>query len=152
MPDEPQGHCDGDRTELGQWGPRGLHQAHTVRAPVQALFDSRVIVWVSRLTLVVLLALISWQSLTPATLQAGIPNLDKLLHALAYAGLAGLAVPAMGRRVGPAILFAALWGAGIELAQALMDLGRDGSAADAVANLLGAVVGAVVVGALTRKG
>ena len=76
----------------------------------------------------------------------GVFGLDKWLHAVAYATLAGAVTFADGRgRVG--VLSAVAYGVLVELLQVGVPY-RSGSLPDAVANLLGAVVGTVVVVAL----
>ena len=97
------------------------------------------------------LILITWQSLTPVTSVGGFPHTDKVIHAIAYACVAGLVIFGGWRRLWPAVIFAVLWGAGIELAQGLMDLGREASFADGVANSVGALVGGFLALALTRE-
>lgn len=61
---------------------------------------------------------------------------DKVRHALAYFVLTGLGLLAFGPR--PVLLLAILsLGAGVEIAQALMGLGREGDLLDLLANLSG---------------
>ncbi|MBU2136803.1 MAG: hypothetical protein KKA45_11455 [Alphaproteobacteria bacterium] len=61
---------------------------------------------------------------------------DKVRHALAYFVLTGLGLYAFGPR--PVLLGGILLlGAGVEIAQALMGLGREGDLVDLVANLSG---------------
>lgn len=61
---------------------------------------------------------------------------DKVRHALAYFVLTGLGLLAFGPRL--ALLGGILMlGAGVEIAQALMGLGRQGDLADLAANLSG---------------
>lgn len=83
------------------------------------------------------LAAILYLSLAPteATPAAGL-GWDKARHALAYFVLTGLGLFAFGPRLvllGGVVLL----GAGVELAQAAMGLGRQGELADLAANLTG---------------
>jgi VanZ family protein len=89
--------------------------------------------------LAVLVVLI--MSLRPTVAVGGIPHMDKVLHFAAYAGLAALGRLGWPRLWGGWIFISfATLGIGIEIAQHLMDLGRTGSFADIVANLVGAAV------------
>jgi VanZ family protein len=84
--------------------------------------------------------LVVWGELAPG---GGIPGVwDKLQHFVAYGGLAGMAVLAMGQRKHALRIAAALivMGAALEVLQALV--GRDASIRDEVANALGALSGA----------
>jgi VanZ family protein len=129
-------------TDMGQWGPQGPQMTTSVRASLRALFDSAPFLWASRIVLLLTLAFVTWQSLTPITPSSNVPYADKIMHAIAYAGVAGLMVWSGLRSVVIAILGATLWGAGIEIAQAVMALGREGSLADGFANAAGAALGA----------
>jgi|GEM_PF-775398 len=126
---------------VGQWGPRGSQSTTSVRASLRALFLSKPVIWSARGLLLFLLAFVTWQSLTPTGPSGNFPHADKVMHAIAYAALSGLAVLSGLRPLWMAILLATLWGAGIEAAQALMALGREGSLADGFANLIGAGFG-----------
>jgi VanZ family protein len=83
-------------------------------------------------------------SLTPGSAAGGLPaGADKLLHGLGYAAISFFVAGARGERtlvglLGTAVAVALL-GAGVELVQPYV--GRTASGADALANLLGAVVG-----------
>jgi VanZ family protein len=67
---------------------------------------------------------------------------DKIRHFVAYAALAvPVAVWFGPGRLTAAMAVTALYGAGLEGAQALAGTGREGSLADAAANALGAVMG-----------
>ncbi|MDP1619333.1 hypothetical protein [Phenylobacterium sp.] len=86
---------------------------------------------------VLCLAAILYLSLAPseATPAANL-GWDKARHALAYFVLTGLGLFAFGPRLvllGGVVLL----GAGVEVAQAAMDLGRQGELADLAANLTG---------------
>jgi hypothetical protein len=94
---------------------------------------------------------IFWASSQPNPfpfLPGGLLSSDKLLHAAAYAVLAGLAVGALARtRLGGllaaaiAVLLAAAYGATDEWHQSFVP-GRDADAADVAADAIGAVAGA----------
>ncbi|MFN3314417.1 MAG: VanZ family protein, partial [Hyphomonas sp.] len=96
--------------------------------------------------------LIAWLSLIPAD---GVPApevSDKLRHFAAYAALAAPLAVAMGtKRWLLAALLAAMYGAGMEVAQALAPTGREGSVADAAANLGGALMGAAAARLIWRR-
>lgn len=100
---------------------------------------------------VVIALIIAWLSLIPAV---GVPApevSDKLRHFAAYAALAApLSVAMDTRRWLLAALLAGLYGAGMEVAQALAPTGREGSFADAAANLGGAIVGAAAARVMVR--
>ena len=86
------------------------------------------------------LAVIIVMSLKPSVSIGSVPNMDKLLHFGAYASLAGLARLGWPKLWGGWIFLGlGLFGGGIETAQHMMNIGRMGSMADLVANLLGAV-------------
>lgn len=77
-------------------------------------------------------------SLKPSVSVGDMAYADKLAHLVAYAGLSGLA--RLGwPKVWGGLIFAglAVFGVGIEIAQHMMDLGRTGSIADIIANLIG---------------
>lgn len=77
---------------------------------------------------------------------------DKIRHFVAYAALAApLAVALRPSRWLAAVLLAAGLGLGLEVAQATGDAGREGSAGDALANLLGALAGAGLVRLSARR-
>jgi VanZ family protein len=90
-------------------------------------------------------ALVTWASLRPSNMQFGISQLDKYGHVLAYLVLAtwfmGFSERARHWRVG---LWLFVFSGGIEVAQALMRIGRTGEAADLVANGVGLVFGALL--------
>jgi VanZ family protein len=73
----------------------------------------------------------------------GVLGLDKWLHAVGYATLAGAVSLADGRAI-VGVLAAVAYGASIELLQLGVSY-RSGSALDALANATGAVVGALAV-------
>jgi len=95
-------------------------------------------------------ALIVWGELTqtPIPLEAEIS--DKVLHFTAYFGLAGMVCLALKgeRRVIPAILGLAVLGGALEVIQGYV--GRDCSLYDELANIGGAVTGAVIGWAVLR--
>ena len=84
------------------------------------------------------LAVILVMSLRPSVSIGDVPNMDKLVHFGAYTVLAFLARLGWPKLWGGWIFLGlALFGVGIEVAQEMMNLGRTGSLADIVANLLG---------------
>ena len=163
-PDAPETGMGVSGSEPGQRGPRGPLPSPTVQARKRALAPpaggsvaGELLVWGQRGVsvgarggLLLALGLISWKSLAPAPDMAGVPHLDKLMHVLAYAVVAGLGV-AGGLRPRWAVALAAGWGLGIEVAQGLMAAGREASAADALANLVGAVIGALAASRLATR-
>ena len=96
------------------------------------------------LTTLALAGIIAWFSLVPAT-EAPAPQLsDKLKHFVAYAALAAPWTVALGpglSRMGAALAFTSLYGAGLEVAQMMGNAGREGSLLDIAANLSGALTG-----------
>jgi len=86
---------------------------------------------------VLCLAAIIYLSVAPGGLTptGGLP-LDKLQHAFAYLVLTGLALIAFGLRW-PLLLGIAALGAGLEVVQTVMGLGREGDVVDLIANLSG---------------
>lgn len=89
---------------------------------------------------------IAYLSVMPVT-QSSAPQLwDKFNHFAAYAGLAApLTLALHPRRWLAAALVAAIYGAGLEIAQMLGEAGREASFLDALANLLGALLGAALI-------
>lgn len=89
---------------------------------------------------------IGYLSLMPAG-EVPAPQIsDKIRHFAAYAGLAApLTLALHPRRWLMAALAAAAYGVALEVAQALGDAGREGSPLDALANLLGAFLGAGLI-------
>ena len=79
---------------------------------------------------------------------------DKLRHFAAYAALAVPAAMWLGperiRRGLLAAVLVALYGAGLEAAQAFAGTGREGSVADGAANALGAMAGVSIVFIIAR--
>ncbi|HRD47900.1 MAG TPA: hypothetical protein PLF78_15640 [Caulobacter sp.] len=86
-------------------------------------------------------ATIIWLSLAPTAALPGVSLWDKFEHAFAYLVLT--LIGAWAFRATSWRLAAGLFvlGVGIEFAQALMGLGRQGDALDAIANSLGIVLG-----------
>lgn len=86
---------------------------------------------------VLCLAAVVYLSVAPGDLSptSGLP-LDKVQHAFAYFVLTGLGLVAFGLRW-PLLLGIAALGAGLEVVQALMGLGRQGDMVDLIANLSG---------------
>lgn len=110
--------------------------------------------WV-RAALITYMALLAFLSHQPSLPSVGhwLPHQDKVAHFLAYALLGALAhraLPGTGRqRLLGALLLAGLFGVSDELHQALMP-GRDPSALDWLADLLGGAVGAATAAHLRR--
>lgn len=96
------------------------------------------------------LAVVTWGQLTPASLPEGVQPGDKILHFIAYFGLAAMAAAAFkGRRpVAWAVLALIGLGGVLELVQGL--IGRDASMLDEIANALGAATGGIVGRAVTE--
>jgi VanZ family protein len=97
-----------------------------------------------------LAALIGYFSLvTPG--EAPAPQIsDKIRHFAAYAALAVPAAMWLGPGRVLAALLVALYGAGLEVAQAFAGTGREGSVADGAANSLGAAAGTALVWIIAR--
>ena len=95
---------------------------------------------VAQVLIVPALALIVWGELTPSP-----PNpfqlWDKLLHFMAYFGLAGLALVALkpGRRAIYSAITLIILGGVLEIVQGMV--GRDASWGDELANTLGVIAG-----------
>ena len=95
------------------------------------------------------LAIVIWGELTPSP-----PNpfdlWDKLLHFIAYFGLAGLALVAIqpGRRAMIAAAVLVLMGGALEIIQGMV--GRDASWGDEFANTLGAISGCLLGWVIVR--
>lgn len=88
------------------------------------------------------LAVVVWGELTPHPPRIETMSSDKLLHFLAYFGLAGIAVAALGRRRLVAIVLGLIaLGGALEIAQGLT--GRDAEWLDEAANSFGAAMGAL---------
>lgn len=99
---------------------------------------ARTLVWACYLLAIIVLSLI------PVTLPQTAAQEDKILHFLAYGGLAAL-WPHWHARGPRAACWAALVGAVLEVAQGVLPTGRCMDAWDAVANALGAVLGASMI-------
>ncbi len=86
--------------------------------------------------------LILYGSLMPSNSMSSVAGQDKIMHLCAYGLLALLAVPTFSNlAIWKHILFISLLGIGVELAQASMAMGREGSVWDACANMVGVVLG-----------
>ena len=95
--------------------------------------------------------LITYLSLIPAAEVPGAQFSDKLNHFVAYAALAAPLTGALGsRRWAGAALLATFLGLGLEVAQSLGGGDREGSVGDALANLVGALLGAGLARAAAR--
>ncbi len=114
-----------------------MHPAALLRAlPVRAA---------AALIALIAAGLITYFSLVPPSEVPGKGLPDKLLHFMAYAGLAAILTVALGvRRVVMSTVLAAGLGAGLEVAQGLQGAGRQAEIADALANLAGAMLGAAL--------
>lgn len=90
--------------------------------------------------------IIAWFSLGPPPETPSAPFLnDKVMHFIAYFGLGGAAVCAMrAPSVALTAIGAGVYGGIIEIAQAVMPFGREGSILDAAANVAGAAAGAAL--------
>lgn len=102
-------------------------------------------VWLARLAGLACGLAITALSLLPPEAATAASGHDKLKHAAAYACLAGAWSLALDRPALVAVvLVASGFGLGLELAQGLMPFGREASWADALANTVGAALGAGV--------
>ena len=111
---------------------------------------NRPLVWLARFALVVALCSAFVIALMPSSGSAGHMN-DKLLHAMTFFGLGGLASAGFRRRSGVGIfIFLTIFGGLIEIAQWLTDWGRSAEWADLGADMAGAFVGIVMARILTR--
>ena len=85
-----------------------------------------------------------------------IPHQDKLIHFICYGVLSYLALIAMSQGLinnlyFKAILFAILYGIGIEIAQALLNTGRYFDYFDIIANIIGSLIGSLVFYLIRKK-
>lgn len=97
----------------------------------------------SALAVIGIAIVIAYLSLVPVEESPAPKWWDKLNHFIAYAGLAApLALALHPRRWVWALLAAGAYGIALEFAQAFGEAARQGSAFDAVANFLGALLGA----------
>lgn len=89
---------------------------------------------------------IGYLSLVPAGDVPAPQISDKIRHLAAYAGLAApLTLALHPRRWLTAVIVATVYGVCLEFAQAFGGAGREGSVLDALANLAGALLGAVLI-------
>jgi len=105
-----------------------------------------------RLAVYLYAGLVIWQSLLPAGTGGAIPHMDKLLHVIVYAVLAGgiyLAWPKLSK--GIVLLICIAFGGMVEIIQGAMPLGRTASLWDGLANALGAVLAVMVLSIILRK-
>ncbi len=88
-------------------------------------------------------AVVVWGELTPHPPHLEVETSDKLLHFIAYFGLAGIAATALGhgRRLAYAVLALIALGGLLEILQGFT--GRDAEWLDEAANSLGAIAGAL---------
>lgn len=88
------------------------------------------------------LLIVVWGELTPHPPRLEVVTSDKLLHFLAYFGLAGIATTALGRkRVVAVVLGLIALGGALEILQSFT--GRDAEWLDEAANSVGAIMGAL---------
>ncbi len=91
------------------------------------------------------LTVILVMSLRPSVNMGSVLHMDKLVHLGAYAVLAGLVRFGWPKLWGGLIFLGlAIFGIGIELAQHYMAVGRTGSLADTLANILGAALALII--------
>lgn len=86
-------------------------------------------------------AAVAWASLVPAAELPPVGISDKIEHFVAYAGLALLGAWALPATLLWVAAGLAVFGVGVEILQATMELGRQGDLLDALANTLGVVTG-----------
>jgi VanZ family protein len=91
-----------------------------------------------------------WGSLKPDLGPPSTSMFDKVEHAGAYCLLALLGAWSF-RPLLPLAAGLILFGAGVEVLQAVMDLGREGDVLDALANTVGVAVGLGLTLALRRR-
>lgn len=100
----------------------------------------------SALAAIGIAVIIAYLSLMPVENSPAPKLWDKLNHFIAYVGLAApLALALHPRRWVWAFLAAGAYGIALEFAQALGEAGRQASTLDAVANFLGALLGAGLI-------
>ena len=94
---------------------------------------------------------IAYESLVAVGPQPAVAHLDKLVHLVAYGALGVITLPALSR-ISPLLicLGLGLFGAGIEIAQGSMGIGRSADLLDGLANLCGAIL-AVFAWAVVSK-
>lgn len=98
------------------------------------------------------MAVIAWESLQPTTGVATIAHFDKLMHFVAYAGLAGLLRLGWPRSWGGTVVAVAIgFGILIEILQGTMALGRTASLADGLANTAGAFLAVILLHFILRR-
>lgn len=109
--------------------------------PVADYFPNWVIA-LFRVLLFLALLIILFGSLSSGSSMPSINNVDKILHLLAYGGLSWLAIPSFhNSAVWKVFCVLVSFGVGIEIAQSLMDFGRQGSLLDIYANVAGVILG-----------
>lgn len=103
------------------------------------------------LPVVVYAGALAWFSLTPGTgAETGFPHADKLMHFGAYFVFVLLCLPLPDARLGAFVLPIILFGALLEIGQALVPL-RHPSLWDGLANSLGALLGGLAAYKLRRS-
>lgn len=108
---------------------------------------ARIVFATLALSFAILLTIVSLQETTAV---ATIAHFDKVTHIGAYFVLAALLVPAL-RRGAAAIIIATLFGVLIETVQGLMTQSRNADILDALANFIGAMLGAGLWLAMARR-
>lgn len=109
-----------------------------LRGPKAYAFISRV----SLILGIFAVLIVTYESLTPTLSLPSITHMDKIMHFVAYAGLAGLFTLGCPR-IKPILICLSVIGFGalIEILQHIMALGRSGSLLDGLANTGGAIIG-----------
>lgn len=121
---------------------QGAQTQLTQEKPSLSIWGSPSKVWAKwgwRTLFLSAVCVVAWQSLQPASMEEGIPHLDKVLHLLSYGVLTALAL--LSRfKINPVwvVFIVILIGVVLEVSQGTMNLGRTASVADAVANAVGA--------------
>ena len=119
---------------------------------MQALFSRTLVRLPAGLCAVLTLTVIAYLSLAPAT-EVPLPDTsDKAKHFVAYLVLGGALGISLGPRRGLyALIFATAYGIVLEIAQDVMDTGREGSITDALANAAGVACGVWAAKLLRRN-
>jgi VanZ family protein len=101
-------------------------------------------VWSRRTPFAVVVLLSLWMLFSPgSTVPSGPPYSDKVVHALLFAALALTGLRA-GLRVPLLLAGLAVYAGGSEVLQSTLPIHRDGDVADAVVDLVGVAIGALV--------
>ena len=101
-------------------------------------------VWSRRTPFAVVLLLSLWMLFSPgSTVPAGPPYSDKVVHALLFAALASTGLHA-GIRTPVLLVGLAVYAGASEVLQSVLPIHRDGELADALVDLVGVAIGALV--------